>query len=155
VAADIPLSVADVFAYACVNCHSENTRWPWYSYIAPASWIVETDVKRAHERFNLSRWDGLDAAEQRRFDAIATVIENRELPLHRFVVVHPGVKLTTLDSVQVIEWALSVAASVHPPHGQRGKAGLPPPGLLGLFVSCQFAGFAVRPLAESISLLLR
>ena len=44
--ADIPPSVVDVFAHACSNCHSEKTRWPWYSDLAPASWIVETDVKR-------------------------------------------------------------------------------------------------------------
>lgn len=105
VGADIPPSVVDVFAHACANCHSEKTRWPWYSYVAPASWIVETDVKRARERLNLSRWDDLDAARQRLLlTAIATVIENREMPLHRFVVFHPGVKLSTVDSVQVIEW---------------------------------------------------
>ena len=62
-------------------------------------------MKRARERLNLSRWDSLDAAEQRLLlTAIATVIENREMPLHRYVVFHPGVTLSTDDSVQVIEW---------------------------------------------------
>jgi cytochrome c len=105
VGANTPPSVVDVLAHACANCHSENTRWPWYSYVAPASWIVETDVKHARERFNLSRWDCLDPAEQRLLlTAIATVIENREMPLHRYLMFHPGVKLSTVDSVQVIEW---------------------------------------------------
>jgi hypothetical protein len=103
--ADIPPSVLDVFAHACINCHSEKTRWPWYSHVAPVSWLVENDVKRAREHLNLSRWDSLDAAEQRLLlTAIATVIENREMPLHRYVVFHPEVKLSTYDSVQVIEW---------------------------------------------------
>jgi hypothetical protein len=103
--AEIPPSVVDVFAHACVNCHSEKTDWPWYSHVAPVSWLVETDVKRARDRLNLSRWDRLDAAEQRLLlTAIATVIENREMPLHRYVVFHPEVKLSTDDSVQVIEW---------------------------------------------------
>ena len=88
-----------------MNCHSEKTSWPWYSHLAPASWLVEYDVKRARERLNLSRWDSLDAAEQRlRLTAIATVIENREMPLHRYVLFHPGVKLSPYDSIQVIEW---------------------------------------------------
>src|SRR5260370_9084191 len=43
--ADIPPSVADVFAHACINCHSEKTRWPWYSHVAPVSCIVENNVK--------------------------------------------------------------------------------------------------------------
>jgi hypothetical protein len=103
--ADIPASVVDVFAHACINCHSEKTRWPWYSHVAPVSWLVENDVKRARQHLNLSRWDGLDAAEQRMLlTAIATVIENREMPLHRYVVFHPEVKLSVDESVQVIEW---------------------------------------------------
>ena len=103
--ADVPPSVVDVFAGACINCHSEKTRWPWYSHLAPASWIIENDVKRARERLNLSRWDNLDAVEQRvLLTAIATVIENREMPLHRYVVLHPGVMVSTNDSVRVIEW---------------------------------------------------
>jgi hypothetical protein len=103
--AHIPPSVADVFAHACANCHSEKTHWPWYSHVAPVSWLVESDVKRARKRLNLSRWDSLDAVEQRMLlTAIATVVENREMPLHRYVVMHRDVKLSTDDSVQVIEW---------------------------------------------------
>jgi hypothetical protein len=103
--ADVPQSVSGVFAHACINCHSENTRWPWYSHIAPISWLVENDVKRARGRLNLSRWDRLDPAEQRSLlTAIATVIENREMPLHRYVVFHHEVELSADDSVQVIEW---------------------------------------------------
>src|SRR5580658_5650089 len=63
--ADVPPSVLNVFAHACINCHSEKTSWPWYSQVAPVSWLVENDVKRARERLNLSRWDGFDGAEQR------------------------------------------------------------------------------------------
>src|SRR5258708_33680627 len=59
--ADIPPSVADVFAHACINCHSERTRWPWYSNAAPVSWLIQNDVKRARARLNLSRWDRLDS----------------------------------------------------------------------------------------------
>ena len=103
--AEIPSSVADVVAHACINCHSEKTRWPWYSQIAPASWLVENDVKRARKHLNLSRWDSLDTAEQRMLlTAMATVIENGEMPPARYVVFHPKAKLSSGDSVQVIEW---------------------------------------------------
>jgi hypothetical protein len=102
--ADVPPSVVQLLA-PCMNCHSEKTLWPWYSYVAPVSWLVENDVRRAREHLNLSRWDSLDAVNQRSLlTAMATVIENREMPLHRYVVFHPGVKLSAEDSVQVIEW---------------------------------------------------
>ena len=103
--ADIPLSVADVFGHACVNCHSEKTHWPWYSNVAPVSWLVEGDVKHAREHLNLSRWDGLPEVDQRMLlTAIATVIENHEMPPHRYVMLHPEAKLSADDSVRVIEW---------------------------------------------------
>jgi hypothetical protein len=102
---DMAPSVAKVFDRACFNCHSEKTRWPWYSQVAPVSWLVENDVKRARKLLNLSRWDNLDSAEQRLLlTAIATVIENREMPPHRYVVLHPEAKLSAEDAVQVIEW---------------------------------------------------
>ena len=106
--AEIAPPVADVFAHACINCHSEKTRWPWYSLVAPVSWLVENDVKRARQHLNLSLWDRLDAAEQRLLlTAIATVIENREMPPHKYVLFNPEAKLSADDSVQVIEWTRS------------------------------------------------
>jgi hypothetical protein len=103
--AEIAPSVTNVFGHACFNCHSEKTRWPWYSNVAPVSWLVENDVKRARKHLNLSRWDSLDPAEQRLLlTAIATVIENREMPPHRYLVLHPEAKLSADDAVQVIEW---------------------------------------------------
>jgi hypothetical protein len=110
--ANIPPSVRDALDQACSNCHSERTRWPWYSHVAPVSWLVENDVKRAREHLNLSRWDRLDPGRQRSLlTAIATVIENREMPLHRYVVFHPGVKFSPEDSMEVIEWT----------HAERGR----------------------------------
>jgi hypothetical protein len=103
--ADIPPSVARVLANACVNCHSEKTQWPWYSRVAPVSWVVENDVKHAREHLNLSRWDDLPQVDQRMLlTAIATVIENHEMPPHKYVVLHPEAKLSADDSVRVIEW---------------------------------------------------
>jgi hypothetical protein len=85
--AEITPSVRNIFSQACINCHSEKTRWPWYSEVAPVSWFVEGDVKRARNRLNLSRWDVLDKAEQRLLlTSIATVIENREMPPRRYLI---------------------------------------------------------------------
>jgi Haem-binding domain len=103
--ADIPPSVVGVIAHACVNCHSEKTQWPWYSRVAPVSWLVENDVKHAREHLNLSRWDDLQQVDQRMLlTAMATVIENHEMPPHKYVVLHPEAKLSADDAVRVIEW---------------------------------------------------
>ena len=103
--AGITPSVTNIFDRACINCHSENTSWPWYSEVAPVSWVVESDVKRARERLNVSRWDQLDTPGQRLLlTAIATVIENREMPPRRYLIFHSEAKLSVDESVEVIEW---------------------------------------------------
>ena len=105
VGADSPESVKNVLAQACGNCHSQNIHWPWYSQVAPFSWLIENDVKRAREHLNLSRWNTLDAVEQRSLlTSIATVVENREMPPHKYVMLHPEAKLSAEDSIRVIEW---------------------------------------------------
>ena len=114
--ADIPPPVVDIFAQACADCHSQKTRWPWYSHVAPVSWLVESDVKRAREHLNLSRWDSLDAVEQRSLlTAIATVIENREMPLHKYVVFHGEANLPAEDAIRVIEWTRAERSRLRAP----------------------------------------
>src|SRR5215831_18493934 len=103
--AQIPPSVTNIFSHACIDCHSEKTRWPWYSRVAPVSWLIESDVKRAREHLNLSRWDSFHAADQRLLlTAIATVIENGEMPPTRYAILHREAKLSAYESVAVIEW---------------------------------------------------
>src|SRR5258708_1418578 len=54
--ADVNPIVSAMVERSCQNCHSEKTEWPWYSYIAPISWMVEGDVAQARSRMNLSHW---------------------------------------------------------------------------------------------------
>jgi hypothetical protein len=103
--ANVPPSVAGAFVHACVNCHSDETRWPWYSHVAPASWLLEHDVKRAREHMDFSHWSDLEPLDQRvLLTAIATVIENHEMPPHRYTVLHPEANLSSEDRIRVIEW---------------------------------------------------
>jgi hypothetical protein len=103
--AQIPSTVADTIARACTNCHSENTQWPWYSNIAPASWLIENDVAHAREHLNLSRWQSLDNAEQRiLLTAIGTVIENHEMPPRQYLMLHSEAQLSADEALEIIEW---------------------------------------------------
>jgi hypothetical protein len=103
--ADIPPSVAAVFTNSCVNCHSEKTEWPWYSHVAPISWMVESDVKHAREHLNLSQWDELQSIDKRTLlTAIAKEVERGDMPPRRYLVIHSKAKLSAEDSARVIEW---------------------------------------------------
>lgn len=102
---DVAPAVISAFSHACINCHSEKTRWSWYSQIAPASWLVERDVKRARERMNVSYWDAIETVDKRLLlTAIATVIEKHQMPPRRYTILHPEEKLFPDEAVEIIEW---------------------------------------------------
>jgi hypothetical protein len=83
---------------ACYDCHSNESRWPWYSYVAPMSWLVRRDVDEGREAFNFSNWerDG-EAAE----DA-ADQIEDGEMPPSRFTIIHRDANLTDEEQATLI-----------------------------------------------------
>src|ERR1700675_3478768 len=55
-----PAPVASILRRACYNCHSHETTWPWYSYVAPVSWLVARDVHEGRRHMNFSAWAGYD-----------------------------------------------------------------------------------------------
>ena len=84
---------------SCAACHSNGTDWPWYSHVAPASWLVTQDVLEGRDELNLSRWDD-DAGEAD--DAIETIIEGSMPPL-RYVLMHPSARLSDEEARVLIE----------------------------------------------------
>ena len=67
---------------ACYDCHSNNTSWPWYSYVAPVSWLVAYDVHEAREELNFSMWNTYSQKRiNRKFQEIVEEIEEEEMPL--------------------------------------------------------------------------
>src|SRR5688500_16350534 len=60
----LPSDVATILERACRDCHSNETRWPWYSHVAPASWLVVDHVNHGRSHFNLSEWGTYDRARQ-------------------------------------------------------------------------------------------
>src|SRR5712691_10444523 len=61
---EIPDALRDVIGRKCGNCHSEATEWPFYSRVAPVSWMVERDVMEAREHLNFSQWTSYSDAEK-------------------------------------------------------------------------------------------
>jgi len=84
----------ELFHRACADCHSNETRWPWYSHVAPVSWLVAHDVAEGREHFNTSEWNrpqrhaGKAARELREGDMPLPIY----LPMHREARLSPGEK---------------------------------------------------------------
>jgi Haem-binding domain len=72
---------------SCYSCHSNETQWPIYSYVAPMSWLVRYDVDRGRDEFNFSDWDPGDA------DDAIEMIEDGDMPLGRYTLIHRDAEL--------------------------------------------------------------
>ncbi len=105
-AISVPAAVDSVLRAACYDCHSYETDWPWYSYIAPVSWFVANHVHEAREELNFSDWAALsqeDAAEL--LEEISEEVEEGEMPLRSYRVVHPAARLSAEQRAAISRWA--------------------------------------------------
>ena len=84
---------------ACYDCHSNETSWPWYAHIAPISWLVAHDVAEGREHMNFSEWD----RPQKHADEAAQKLEEVEMPLTSYTVLHPSARLKDAAREHLIE----------------------------------------------------
>ncbi|MDH5716501.1 MAG: heme-binding domain-containing protein [Spirochaetia bacterium] len=101
-----PESLKNVLKKACYDCHSNETKWPWYSYIAPISWLVKFDVVRGRDHLNFSKWDEYqDKDKIHLLEEVAEEVEEKEMPLFIYTINHPEAKLTDEEIKQIVNWA--------------------------------------------------
>jgi len=90
----------EIFMRACGDCHSNETKWPWYSNVAPISWSVYHHVEEGREHFNISMWgvqkknEGEEAAEE---------VEEGEMPLASYLLAHPEARLSESEKEALIQ----------------------------------------------------
>lgn len=77
---------------ACFDCHSNETVWPWYSNVAPVSWLVQRDVDEGRESLNFSEWGSSGEGEEA--EELYEVILEGEMPMSNYLVTHPEARLT-------------------------------------------------------------
>ena len=101
-----PPEITALLHAACYDCHSYETKWPWYSHIAPASWLVVGDVNDGRERLNLSDWPhALPERAAKRLDRISEEVGYKEMPPGKYTLMHPPARLTENQRQQLIQWA--------------------------------------------------
>jgi hypothetical protein len=110
IAASPPAAVAASLRAACYDCHSHETKWPWYSRIAPASWLVASDVNEGRGHLNFSDWPQSDAARAaKKLDRINEVLGYREMPPAKYTLLHPEARLTETQRKEIMDWTDAAA----------------------------------------------
>lgn len=85
---------------ACFDCHSNETTWPWYSNVAPVSWLTQHDVDEGRAVLNFSEWGSGGEGEEG--EEIGEVIWEGEMPPAQFLLTHPEARLTDAEKQQLI-----------------------------------------------------
>ena len=96
-------AVRSILRRSCYDCHSNESRWPWYAYLAPISWWVAYDVHEAREHMNFSTWARYDAKEQAKH--LEEAWEEGEMPLFYYLWLHPDHKLSASDRTALRAWS--------------------------------------------------
>jgi len=131
VEARMPSTVEATLRRACYDCHSHETKWPVYAYVAPASWLVADDVRHAREHLNFSAWSSYD--KERKTDKLGELCEQitmGEMPLKKYTLLHPSAKLSEADKKAVCDWSDQLREKLEampaPTGAEKGKAKSPP-----------------------------
>ncbi len=114
VAAPDPVLV--VLRRACYNCHSGETVWPWYSRVAPASWLVAHDVREGRAALDLTAWNRVRADERaKKIAKMAKEVAGGDMPPWYYRLVHREARLSPDDTAKLRAWA-----AAFPPGGGDG-----------------------------------
>lgn len=108
----LDVHVAATLARSCNDCHSNRTTWPWYSHVAPASWLVVSDVNRGRKALNFSEWSTYGPKEQKEHLAeICKEVTEGEMPGFSYTLIHRDATLSKADVAAVCSWAQSTGQS--------------------------------------------
>ena len=87
-----------LFIRACGDCHTNQTTWPWYSSVAPISWLIQRDVNEGRQKFNASEW----GRAKNKGDESAKEMRRGSMPPWFYIPLHPTANLTAAEKQQLI-----------------------------------------------------
>lgn len=104
-----PSEVKEILKVSCNDCHSDVTRYPWYSQITPVNYWMAEHVEDGKKHFNISNWEGSSLKRKdHKFEELIEMVEEKEMPLPSYTWAHSDAKLTDAQINSIISWAKQV-----------------------------------------------
>lgn len=101
----VPPELQPIFARSCNDCHSNRTVWPWYSNVAPVSWLVAYDVSEGRRELNFSQWGTYnESRKSKKLDEICREVRDGDMPGALYTLIHRGASLTKADAERICGW---------------------------------------------------
>jgi hypothetical protein len=97
--------VTVILKTSCYDCHSNQTKLPWYSYVAPVSWLVSKDVNEGRKELNFSEWTTYPKRKLiKKLEEMGEEVDEGEMPLKIYTVIHGDAKLSAEQRKLLVEW---------------------------------------------------
>ena len=115
----VPANVDTILIHACKDCHSNNTRYPWYNRVQPIAWFLDNHVRDGKKSFNLNEFTTYPAWRQ--YDKISEVkkqIDKGEMPLSSYTWIHTNAKLTDAQKNTVMVWSEGIKKQIEAKYPQ-------------------------------------
>lgn len=110
--------VMGVLEESCYDCHSNETRWPWYSKVAPIAWVISKHVREGRENLNFSDWQSMsDEDKADAMEEVWEVVEKGAMPLRGYLKWHPSAVLSSEDLSILEAWSKAVGSRFSGPEG--------------------------------------
>jgi hypothetical protein len=101
--------VSSALERSCNDCHSNRTAWPWYSDVAPASWLVAHDVSDGRSTLNFSEWGSYSLeTRQKLLGEICESVKEREMPMPQYTLIHRNARLSASDIQALCSWTREI-----------------------------------------------
>lgn len=109
----VPENVKTILAKACNDCHSNNTRYPWYAEIQPVAWWINDHVKDGKKHLNFNEFDGYRIARQyKKLEECIEEVKDGEMPLSSYTIIHKDAKLSDDEKQILFTWCEIVRDSI-------------------------------------------
>jgi hypothetical protein len=110
-----PPAIDATLRRACYDCHSNETRWPWYSRVAPFSWITAHDVELGRMEVNFSEWgEYYPRTRKRKLEWMQRALQEKVMPPRSYMLMHPDARLSEDNRARLQRWIVTeLAGSAH------------------------------------------
>jgi hypothetical protein len=101
----IPENISSILRTSCYDCHSYQTSYPWYSKVAPASWLLANDIRDGRDDLNFSEWGSISKRHQiGSLNKIKEEVTSGEMPLKQYLLIHRHAKLSAEQKNALVKW---------------------------------------------------
>ncbi|TDD97080.1 heme-binding domain-containing protein [Flavobacterium cellulosilyticum] len=105
----VPKNIETILRTSCYDCHSNNTNYPWYSYLQPTRFFMESHINKGKNNLNFDEYGNYSSRKQlTKLDRIVKQIKSSEMPLSSYTLIHRNAILTSTQKEEVINWVNSV-----------------------------------------------